>query len=118
MPSAPSSAKANLAAGSYSVRAKNSDGQVSNVLSITVNAGAVSTGTVRVIVTMNGAAFSGTVACGFLNSASNVQINSVPFVQSSLPPGAYNLSCAAGPPKSQLQSISPGANQTLTSGRQ
>ena len=74
------------------------------------------TGTVTVSVTMNGQAYSGSVACGFLNSPSNIQVNSVPFSQSNLPTGTYNLNCAGGPPNSQLQSFSPSSTQTLSGG--
>jgi hypothetical protein len=86
-------------------------------LGFTVNlAAAVTTGTVQVNVTMNGQPFSGAMACGFLNSPNNIQVNTVPFSQSNLPLGAYYLGCAAGPPNSQLQSINPNASQTLTAG--
>jgi hypothetical protein len=74
------------------------------------------TGTIKVLATMNGQSYTGAMACGFLNSPSNIQVNSVPFTQSNLSLGTYNLNCAGGPPNSQLQSFSPSASQTLTAG--
>jgi len=82
---------------------------------VTINP-AITTGTVQVYATMNGQPYSGAMACGFLNSPSNIQVNSVPFSQSNLPVGAYSLNCAGGPPNSQLQSFSPSSSQTLTAG--
>lgn len=82
----------------------------------TVTINPPSTGTVAVVATMNGQAYSGAMACGFLNSPSNFAVNSVPFSQSNLPLGTYNLNCAGGPPNSALQSFSPSASQTLTAG--
>jgi hypothetical protein len=74
------------------------------------------TGSIAVLATMNGQPYSGAMACGFLNSPSNIMVNAVPFGQSNLPIGTYNLNCAGGPPNSQLQSFSPSSSQNLTAG--
>jgi hypothetical protein len=76
----------------------------------------ITAGTVTVLTTMNGQSYTGAVVCGFSNSPSNLAVNYVPFSQSSMPVGTYNLNCAAGPPNSQLQSFSPSSSLTLAAG--
>lgn len=102
--------------GNYSPIATVSVAGIVKTLTASLQITAPPQGTINVLATMNGQPYSGAVACGFLNSPSNILVNAVPFSQSNLPLGAYSLNCAGGPPNSQLQSFSPSSSQTLTAG--